>query len=213
MYLRCKRKHQTIFLHCEPSQRGQAQLLPSPAAGRFSPAPLPSASALLCWSPLPLCSGEKLQQVKERLALIVGKDEDDIRLHELLSDERAAALAQQQQAERLAKAAKQQKSLYAASPPPAFSSSSSSSSSSQSALAEFVQPPLDTERKIGELGLETDAIVLFVYRSGQGEEWEEMEAEAVMEKKAAGTAGAAAAGAGGAGGSSRRSEEKDEYDR
>ena len=115
--------------------------------------------------------------MKEQLALLLGRDEDDVRLYELLSDERRLALALQQEKERQARLARA-KSAYQAAPPPA-----SAASTAASALAEFVQAPLDCERKVSEWGLQSDAIVLFVYRKGEGEDWEEMEAEGVVDRR------------------------------
>ena len=147
-------------------------------------------------------SADKLQLVKEKLSLIVGKDEDDVRLYELLSPDRRLSLAVHQQQDKLKAAAKQKGNnpyAAAASPPPLSSAAAAGQSQSkEAALADYVQPPLDCERKVSECGLDNDAIVLFCYRLGEADEWEEMEAAGVMERK---------------GTTSRRSEEKDEHDR
>ena len=138
--------------------------------------------------------------MKEALALIVGRDEDDVRLYELLTADRRLSLALQQQQDKLKAASKQKGSTNpyaaaAAAPPP----SSGASQSKDAALADYVQPPLDCDRKVSECGLDNDAIVLFCYRLGEQDEWEELEAVGVMERKG--------------NSSSRRSEEKDEHER
>jgi len=173
MYLRLKRKNETIFLHCEPT--------------------------------------EKLQLVKERLGLIVGVDEDDIRLFEHLTPERRAAL--QGQASALAasaatRAAKLNKNPYQQ--PINNTQLTNTNNSSQS--TEFQQPPLDCDKKIAELGLESDAVVFFVYRNtnsanssshqstaantsnnsssssiaAAADDWEPIDAEGYTDKKARG---------------------------
>ena len=146
-------------------------------------------------------SADKLQSVKERLALIVGKDEDDVRLYELLTADRRLALATQQQQDKL-KAASKQKGTnpYATANPPPIGSTAAAghSQSKDAALADYVQPPLDCERKVSECGLDNDAVVLFCYRLGEVDEWEDMEAAGVVERKNT---------------TSRRSEEKDEHER
>ena len=139
--------------------------------------------------------------MKEKLALIVGKDEDDVRLYELLTPDRRLALALQQQQDKLKAAAKQKGSNpYAAAANPATASTAQAgqTQSKEAAVAEYVQPPLECERKVSECGLDNDAIVLFCYRLGEADEWEELEAAGVMERK---------------GTTSRRNEEKDEHDR
>ena len=126
-----------------------------------------------------------MQVVKEQLALIVGRDEDDVRLFELLSDERRLSLALQQEKERQARLLKAQaKNPYQqkAEAAQAQLSSAASQQSQAAALAEFVQPPLDCERKVSEWGLQTDAILLFAYRVGE-EEWEDLEADGVCERR------------------------------
>ena len=147
-------------------------------------------------------AADVLQSVKERLSLIVGRDEDDVRLFELLSHDRRIALAVQQQQERTKAAAKQKgNNPYAAAanaPAATAGASNSSSQSREAALAEYVQPPLDCERKVSECGLENDAVVLFCYREGEADEWEDVEAVGVAERKGA---------------SSRKGEEKDEHER
>lgn len=143
-------------------------------------------------------AGDKLQVVKERLSLIVGVDEDDVRLFELLTPDRRLSLATQQQSDKLKAAAKQKGSNnpYAANTNTASSTAAAGQSQSrEAALADYVQPPLDCERKVSECGLDNDAIVLFCYRVGEADEWEEMEAAGVVERK---------------GTSSRRHEEKAE---
>ena len=138
--------------------------------------------------------------MKERLALIVGKDEDDVRLYELLAADRRLALALAQQQERVRAANKQKGSNpYAAAGPPALSAAAAGQSQSkEAALADYAQPPLDCERKVSECGLDNDAVVLFVYRVGEADEWDDMEAAGLVERKATAT---------------RRNEEKDEHDR
>ena len=138
--------------------------------------------------------------MKEKLALIVGKDEDDVRLYELLTHDRRLALAVQQQQDKLKAAAKQKgNNPYAAASAPAINNAAAAlSQSKEAALADYVQPPLDCERKISECGLDNDAVVLFCYRVGEADEWEEMEAAGVVERRGA---------------TSRRGEEKDEHDR
>ena len=138
--------------------------------------------------------------MKERLSLIVGKDEDDVRLYELLTPDRRLSLALQQQQDKLKAASKQKGSNpYAANPQSTTSSAAGGQpQSKEAALADYVQPPLDCERKVSECGLDNDAIVLFCYRVGEADEWEEMEATGIMERK---------------GTSSRRNEEKDEHER
>ena len=142
-------------------------------------------------------SGDKLQVVKEQLALIMGVDEDDVRLFELLSDERRLSLALQQDKERQLRLSKQQKSAYSQQQPTAAQPAHASQAATAAALADFVQEPLDCDRKVSEWGLQTDAIVLFTYRraGGEGDEWEHMEADGLVERKP----------------STRRGEEKDDH--
>ena len=195
MYLRFKRKNQTIFITCEPSQHPQIPQHCTVHSAALEQSVPPSLSAHpACSLSIPPCgawSGDKLQVVKEQLALIVGKDEDDVRLFELLSDERRLSLAVAQEKERQAKLAKAAKNPYQTAAAPAGASAASAAA----ALAEFVQAPLDCDRKVSEWGLQTDAIVLFVYRVGEGEEWEPMEADGVIDRKP----------------STRRGEEKDDH--
>jgi len=124
-YLRFKRRHQTVFLHCEP--------------------------------------GELLGAVKLRLAAVLGVDELDIRLYELMSPERKAHVMQLLE-EKVREAAKLMKKKPG-----------QPKHDVEAEVAALEVPPLPDEKKLWELGLENDAIVFWVFRTHPNTDWDEWE--------------------------------------
>jgi hypothetical protein len=114
-----------------------------------------------------------LQTVKERLAELMGKDEDDVRLFEHLETEKRQQMIHQiieKQKEAL-KLSKKKSSSYVP-----------LGQELKVDTPETVQiPPLDCTKKLWELGLDNDHIVFFVYRTSEfDDEWESINVPGVF---------------------------------
>jgi hypothetical protein len=98
-----------------------------------------------------------LGAVKLRLAKVLGVDELDIRLYEMMSPERKAHVMSILE-EKVREAAKLVKKKPGQPKP-----------NIEEEIKRLEVPPLPDDKKLWELGLENDAIVFFVYRTHPGQ--------------------------------------------